>query len=202
MGIVSPGGPLNGGAPPLASGGSVIGGVSSLAIPVPMPIGKFVTTSTVATPGTPGDILALLTNTGRTNLARIITDGLSFQLTSFAVGTDGYDKTSVVTVSTATMPNPALADLETHFWPAITIIPPTEPIDMYQQPNLMAQAVLCRVEWNEAIAALGEIGVWATILWSPVPAEIGTDFLFAIAHFPVQAKSVKHTYLYRMIFQF
>jgi len=50
--------------------------------------------------------------------------------------------------------------------------------------------------------AYGEIGVWVSILESEHPLERGRDVLFAYGHFPVQCKSDRHLFTYRVIINF
>jgi len=201
MGIVG-NAPVGGGAPSLAAAGSILTDVTGGGTIAAITGRRVNTLHCHALTGVPNDILAIIVDEGRTALAQTLANGLSFHLTHFAVGTDGYDTATVQSVTTATAP--ALLDtaLGAQVFP---IIPLLEPIDMYQLPNPQAMATLCRIEPTEGVAPLGEIGVWATVLdqgTAPVPFIAGYSFMFALAHFPLQAKTIKHTYLYRLIYQF
>ena len=47
---------------------------------------------------------------------------------------------------------------------------------------------------------LGELGIFATYLQDTVtPANIGDDFLFAVAHFPLVSKSPDHALVWRVV---
>jgi hypothetical protein len=127
-------------------------------------------------------------------MARIAAEGLGFIVDEFQVGRGGYD-TSDPTIATA--PNPAAVVLDDPIWPSATT---RETIDSVEYPNNESVAFLCRLEWAEALHGLGEIGLWATITVSPLfPAEVGTTFLFAIAHVPLQAKTANHVYGWRIV---
>lgn len=56
----------------------------------------------------------------------------------------------------------------------------------------------CRVPREEAVAALGEIGLWAEIFQSPFPSEIGTKFMFAKQHDPCQCKHKDAVHIHRV----
>ena len=162
---------------------------------VPAPIIARLVASPPAPYGTvPSAAVAILTNTARTNLARMTVEGLGFAVTEFQVGRGGYNPNDP---TQATAPNPAAVALIDPVWPGTATY---ELIDSIEYPNSAAAAFLCRLEWTEALHGLGEIGLWATVTASPLfPAEVGTKFLFAIAHVPLQAKTANHVYGWRIV---
>lgn len=166
----------------------IVGGVP------PITTGRHVISAYVLYDGVPTAAIAVLTDEGRTNLTRIATEGLAFRVTHFQVGRGGYDPADP---TQATTPNPALTTLEDPVWPSPTTY---EEIDLEEFPNNEAVAFLCRLESDEALYGLGEIGLIATINNSPLtPAENGTQFLFAAAHVPMQANTENHVYGWRII---
>jgi hypothetical protein len=60
----------------------------------------------------------------------------------------------------------------------------------------------CRLSPEEAISALGEIGLWCSITTSVNPIEIGTVFMLGVGHMPLQTKTRRQASLYRFIIQF
>ena len=156
--------------------------------------GRHALVSCVPLDGVPNNSVAILTDTARTNLARIVTEGLGFIVSEFQAGRGGYD---VNDPTQATSPNPAAVALDDPVYPTPTTY---APLDETTYPNNSAVSFLCRLEATEAIHGLGELGLWATITASPLfPAEVGTRFLFAIAHTPMQGKTLQHTYGWRII---
>lgn len=136
-------------------------------------------------------VTAALTDFARAMIARSLIDGTSLQVKTFAVGSGGHDTTdftSGLSIGTAVMES----DLR------ILVFGP-EPIDIIEDPNDTSKSFYLRVEGDEAIAALSEIGVYAEIQNSPFPAEDGTTFLFAIGHFAAQTHVPGMISVFRMI---
>lgn len=137
------------------------------------------------------DIDAEVTTRGRMMMARGMTDGTALHLTEFGVGRGGFDTNDY----RAALPvNPDATSLDD----ALLL---NETIDYYEQPNSNCRAFYCWLEAGEATSTLGEIGIWAEIVHSPVAAEIGTTFLFAIGHFPLIAKNTDIQYVFRVTVQ-
>lgn len=145
----------------------------------------------------PDTIVAVLTDAGREALARVLLGELSFIYDSFAVGRDGYDVLNPVKIVPI---NTTLTDLVDHFFPAS---PNTKLIEQpVFRPNLAATTCICRLTTAEGNAGLGEVGLWCKILNSNIPSEIGTLFMFAVAHMPIQTKTDRHVYVLRFTTQF
>jgi len=171
------------------------GATSMLVAGVPPAItGRFIVATCVPYPAATNSAVAILTNTARTNMARIATEGLNFEVLEFQAGRGGYD---VADPTQATVPLAASVALIDPVFPTpITY----ELIDSVEYPNNSSVAFLCRIEKAEALYGLGELGIWATIINSPLfPAENGTKFLFAIAHVPLQGKTDSHVYGWRIV---
>ena len=143
----------------------------------------------------PDPSIASITNAGRNALARATLGEISFKLVGFAVGRDGYqmlDPTKIIPI------DQNLSSLLDQIFPTTGI----QPITALEFPYPYTVVVNCRVNPTDINSALGEMGVWAEIINSTVPTEIGTQFLFAVAHFPIIVKTIKQAILYRIIIQF
>jgi len=161
--------------------------------PAPVFFGRHIASPPVFYDGLPNTVIAFLTNVGRANCVRIHTVGLSFEVTHFQLGRGGYDPNNP---TQSLGPNPADTALMDPVFPSPTTF---EPIDLNEYPNASSASFLCRAESGEAIHGIGELGLWAQILWSPIPAEIGTWFLFAVAHAPLQSKTLQHVLGWRVV---
>lgn len=142
------------------------------------------------------NVTALVTDLGRENLARSVLGELSFQLSSFQVGRGGYVdinpvKADTIDTSLTSLIDPVPTPLDRRSFVSIE-----QPIG----PNVAAP--VCRLDAGDTTISfgLGELGVWATILRNdPDPGSVGTDFLFAVAHFPLMCKALDHTLVWRVI---
>jgi hypothetical protein len=86
---------------------------------------------------------------------------------------------------------------------ALTFTTTTQPLQDIEYPTPQTCVMDCRLQQTDAVAGLGELGVWATIIHSTVtPTEVGTSFLFAVAHFPILAKTINQITVFRVIIQF
>lgn len=144
----------------------------------------------------PDPIIGSLTEIGRTNFARVILGEISFALTGFAVGRGGYNSTNPVKVDPI---DPSFTGLIDQFFP----ISGTKAIEYIERPTPSTIVANCRLASAEAVSALGEIGLWAEIVDSTTSVgEIGTTFLLATGHFPIQTKTLRQAIVYRFIVQF
>jgi hypothetical protein len=137
------------------------------------------------------DVDAEVTTRGRRMMARGLTDGTAMQLTEFGVGGGGFDCNDY---RAATPVNPDAYYLDN---PILL----NETIDYYEQANSNCRVFYCLLEAGQATSTLGEIGIWAEIVYSPIAAEVGTTFLFAIGHFPLVAKNTDIQYVFRVSVQ-
>lgn len=147
---------------------------------------------------TPQNVLASLTDGGRVLMARMLVEGLAFEIAGFRVGRGGYDPhapTSPTAIDTT------LTELESPFFPAMSL--PVEVIDRFEQANDQSAAFLCRVAAGECLTGVGEFGVYSEITASPTnPAEIGDQALFAVCHRPLVAKTLQDVLVFRLVVQF
>lgn len=142
------------------------------------------------------DVAALLTNLGRSETARSILGEVSFHLSAWQVGRGGYQDTNPVKYE---LPDPAdtsLIDPVPDASSRRSFISIEQPIG----PNVVAP--VCRLDPGDTDVeyGLGELGIFATYDRDIVtPANVGTDFLYAIAHFPLISKTPNHTLVWRVI---
>lgn len=135
-------------------------------------------------------VVAVVTDVARQYMARSLTDGTSFQIVEFAVGTSGYDPANPLSAVTV---DPGATALISEIFRDV--------IDQVETATLdgTAKSFVGRIARDELEAGIGEIGLFAEILDSPFPAEIGTKFLFAVAHQPLNVKTDRHVASYRII---
>lgn len=146
---------------------------------------------------TPDSSLAKLTNSGRSYYARMIMGDVSFKLVGFDVGHSGYVDANPVKVSPI---DQSSSTLDNKFYPT-TGIQDFEGDIQYPHPKT---AVLnCRLGHSDPtnIGAIGEVGVWGEVVSSSIEAEIGTKFLYAIAHTPILVKNLQNVFVYRILIQ-
>ena len=145
---------------------------------------------------TPDSVFAVLTDTGRTNFAKMTMGDISFVVDGFAVGRGGYDSVNPVKIVSIDASSTGLID---QFFPTVGI---TKPVEAIERPYPPTVVINCRLGRDESVSALGEIGVWAKVVDSSDINEIGTTFLLAIGHFPISVKTLRKAVLYKIIIQF
>lgn len=135
-------------------------------------------------------VVAAVTDVARQFMARSLTDGTSFQIVDFAVGTSGYDPANPLS---AIVVDPGATALISEVFRDV--------IDQVETATLdgTAKSFVGRIARDELQAGIGEIGIFAEILSSPFSFEIGTKFLFALAHQPLNVKTDRHVASYRII---
>jgi hypothetical protein len=106
--------------------------------------------------------------------------GVIYVVKEFAVGTGGYnvgDPETVVAVNPAAVAliNQVYRGTVGHIEYDATGTPWT--VDYW-----------CRVPQEAVEGGIGEIALIGEVIWSPNPADIGTEFLFAVAHHPIQTR--------------
>jgi len=139
---------------------------------------------------------AVLTEQGRDELARSIIGEVSLKLTAFQVGRGGYNSAVPVKIDPIDATATALVDPVPDSSDRRDFVIIEQPIGQ----NVLAP--ICRLNPGETDVefGLGELGIFATYLRDTItPANEGTDFLFAIAHFPIVSKTPTHTLLWRII---
>jgi hypothetical protein len=120
-----------------------------------------------------------LTNAADAFILRSVSDDTMWYVFEFGVGTGGYtpgDPTAVLAVNKADT--------------ALTAEVARFPITQITMNDAAPWEVTywCRVPRDRVDGnTIGEVGLYATIYWSPFPAEIGTVHLWAKAHVAGQA---------------
>ena len=143
-----------------------------------------------------GSIVAALTDRARDELARLVLGEVSIQLSSFQVGRGGYQPGNPVQVQTLDPSDTALQDPVPGGADRRDFVVIEQPIG----PNVVAP--VCRLDPGDSDVeyGLGELGIFATYLRDDTtPANVGTDFLFALAHFPIISKTPTHAVVWRVI---
>lgn len=140
----------------------------------------------------PSDTVELeLTDAAVALITRSKGDGTIYAPLEFGIGEDGYSPTDPSAVTPVTTADTALGSevyrdkIAKVTWDAQGA-PPWEVL------------YWCRVPKEVALKGIGEVGLYAKIIWSPIPAEIDTWFLFAIMHLPCQCRHDKDVHGYTL----
>lgn len=135
-------------------------------------------------------VVATVTDLAREYLARSITDGTSLRITHYAVGTSGYDPANPLS---AIAVDPTATSLISEVY--------RDTIDATETATLdgTAKSFVARIARDELAAGIGEIALFATILDSPFSSEVGTQIMFAVAHQPLNVKTMNHVVSFRII---
>lgn len=146
---------------------------------------------------TPDSVLATLTDVGRSQFARSILGEVSFTVKGFAVGREGYNDANPVKIDVI---DPSLVALEDQIFPLV--LGDTKAFESIERPSPKTLVLNCRLSQTEAVAGLGELGIYAEIVDSIVPAEIGDKFMLALSHMPLITKVPQQVIVFRLIIQF
>lgn len=135
-------------------------------------------------------VVAVVTDLARQYMARSITDGTSFRITEFAVGTSGYDPSNPLS---AVSVDPLSTSLISEVF--------RDTVDQVESATLdgTSKSFVCRIGATELSAGIGEVALFAEILDSPFPLEVGTVFMFAVAHQPLNVKTDRHVVSHRIV---
>lgn len=145
---------------------------------------------------TPDSSQAKLTDIGRSYLNRSTIGDASFKLSGFDVGHSGYVDSNPVKILPIDQSSTALDD---KYFP----LADQENFAGKERPHSKTIVFNCRLGHSvpDNIGAIGEVGIWAEVMYSSVPSEIGTKFLFAIAHFPILVKNNQNVFVFRIMIQ-
>ncbi len=145
----------------------------------------------------PDSSQAKITDIGRSYMARSIYGDVSFKVIGFTVGHSGYVDANPVKILPIDTSN---TDLVAPYYPATG----QKPFESIERPEPKTLVLNCRLEHSNPsnIGAIGELGIWAEVLHSTVPVEIGTKFLFSISHNPILVKNIQNVFVYRILTQF
>lgn len=139
------------------------------------------------------DLTARLTNEGRDALASLVLGEVAIVLANFQVGRGGYQAANPVKVEGI---DPALTALIDPVGSVKSFVTIEQPVG----DNIAAPVCRLSVTDTDVEYGLGELGIFATYLLNDTtPALVGTDFLFAVAHFPLISKTPAHTLVWRVL---
>lgn len=130
-------------------------------------------------------ILASITDAARAKHAEMLAEGRSFTVTQFVTGSGGHDPGDPATALT---PDPALTTL-----PGQSFGP--KPLTEKSLITPYCVEYVADLDNLEAVGLLSNIGLMATITYSPIPLDplVGTTFLFAVGNFPLIVKTDAET---------
>lgn len=137
-------------------------------------------------------IQAKLTDGGRGGLASLTLGSVGFHLNSFQVGRGGYIPANPVKRIAVDTTATDLADpVGSRF--------PFELIDTAVTASTVVPVCRLGIDETDMNHGLGELGIFAE--WTTHdanPALVGTEFLFALAHFPIISKTPGHVLVWRV----
>lgn len=142
------------------------------------------------------NITAVLTAAGRNEMARLLLGEVSFRLTAFQVGRGGYKDSNPVRIEPININDTSLID------PVPDASDRRDFVVIEQPISDGTVAPVCRLDPGETDVeyGLGELAIFATYLRDDItPANEGTDFIFALSHFPLVCKTPTHTLVWRVI---
>ena len=153
------------------------------------------------------EALALVTNQGKARIAEMLATGKSFIVDTFVVGANGHDPSDPTLAltpdptRTGCYCGPLGAPVE-----AITTTGGcafVDSIDAVSFASLSCPVFTAAVEAGEATGAVSSLCLLGTVVYSPTPGdpEIGTQFLFAIANFPLKFKTPTDRFEYEVFVQ-
>jgi hypothetical protein len=145
-------------------------------------------------------IQASMTDLARQYIARMLLGPFSFSVVGFSSGRGGFnpvDPVHLVPLDTS------LQTLLDQVYPNVTGYTALQSVD---SPSDTCRVYNCRMPNTPAPSnadyGLGEVAVWAQVLTSDVPAEVGTIFMMAVGHLPIRAKTNRDTFLWRVVVQY
>jgi hypothetical protein len=151
------------------------------------------------TPVVPDPVDLQLTQGAINMMNRSLLDGTIYAVTDFALGKGGFVPTSPWQVVPVNPLDTALAnELYRDQIDRVTLDRDVSPPPPPPPPQPTIVRYWCRLPRDVIRDAIGEVGLYATILWSPFPAEIGTKFLFALQHIPCQCLHQRATQLFEV----
>tara|TARA_R100001132_G_C3273017_1_gene95042 strand:- start:1435 stop:1911 length:477 start_codon:yes stop_codon:yes gene_type:complete len=153
------------------------------------------------------EALALVTNQGKARIAEMLATGKSFVVDSFVLGSNGHspaDPTLALTpdpTRTGCYCGPVGSVVE-----AITTVGGcsfADSVDSVSFASLSCPVFTCTAGAGEATGAVSSLCLIGTVVYSPTigDPEIGTQFLFAIANFPLKFKTPTDTFEYEVFVQ-
>jgi hypothetical protein len=139
-------------------------------------------------------IIATITDIARQHFAEMLQNGKAFTITDFVSGSGGHDAGDP---ASAISPDPTVTTL-----PLQTFGPKAVTSKTLITPFCVQY--LCDLDALEAVGPLSNLGLIATFTYSPIIADpiVGTQFLFAVANFPLAIKTDSETRSSNLLVQF
>lgn len=141
---------------------------------------------------TGSDVLALLTNAGKSRIADMLATGKSFKVDTFRLGDGGFDPADPTLPIT---PDPARTDV--YGTPGGVLTKALTSVDLSSPtcPLFVATAAP-----GEATGIIGSIGLLGTIVYSPIAGdpELGLQFLFALSTRPQTPKTSVDNFVFNI----
>lgn len=152
--------------------------------------------SAVALPGTLGTTAGDPTILTTDDLTSLLLPGYEVEVVTGS-GTETLTVASVastefVTTTNATWTDPiATGTIQ-------TFVSGAKKLTAWEYGNEHSATAYCQLDNPEANERLSEVGIWAEIVYSPYPTEIGHRFMCAAAHFPLVCKNDSMRYAFRI----
>jgi len=144
----------------------------------------------MAVPG--GEVLALVTNEGKSRIAEMLAIGKSFKVDTFRLGDGGFDPNDPTIALT---PDPNATDV--YGTPGGVL---TKDIDSVTFQTPTCPVFVCIAEKGEGTGPIGSLALMGTIVYSPIPGdpEIGLKFVFAISTRPMVIKTTADRFVFNV----
>jgi hypothetical protein len=121
---------------------------------------------------------AAVTDEAKRRIGEMWVSGKSYMVKYFSVTAGGHDPAD---------PDTALAiDTSSTTMPGAPPIFGPELIDSYEWESDTCPTFVCTIEQGELLGAMSSVGLYAEIVYSPIPGdpEVGTTFLYAVYNRP------------------
>lgn len=151
------------------------------------------------------EALALVTNTGKAHIAESFVTGKSFVVDTYALGANGHDPSDP---SLALTPDPSRSGCYCGPGPTGSITVSggclvVDSISAVSWASSTCPVFTIQVPDGVATGPVSSLCLLGTYVWSPIPGDpdIGTQFLFGIANFPLKYKLPTDTFVYDVYVQ-
>jgi hypothetical protein len=149
------------------------------------------------------EAIAIVTNSGKARIANLLATGKSFVIDRFVVGDQGHDP---IDNTIALTPDPARSGCYCSS-ESITVVGGCKYEGLVSDVtfnNSTCPVFHLEIEPGVATGTISSVCLIGTIVYSPTVGdpEIGTQFLFAIANFPIKVKTPQERFDYTLAVQF
>lgn len=132
-------------------------------------------------------VIAAITQIGRNRIADMTISGRGFQIQEFVVGSGGHDPGDP---TIALSPDPTVTVLPQQTFGPKLLVENNPPFTGILITPFCPQFTGV-LDFTEANGELSNVGLIATIMYSPIPSDplVGTQFLFAVGNRPLIVKT-------------